>query len=239
MIYNECFDRTDMTDAILACAPGVDLGIPGAPPLLTREQERHLFRQMNFLLYKGQEEAARAVRNYIIRANVRLVYKMALKAYKYVVGAAGRWYDESTIDQNIMDDLVGDGMLKLNDAVEGFDYALGNRFSTYACTALRQFYMRSVPLQNRAMVTYVNNQPDWFDAAGSGRSELSEELEHEQNKEAVKAAMRRLNKREQQVLRMRFMEDHTLEEVGRHLGITKERVRQIQAKALDKVRKAD
>jgi RNA polymerase primary sigma factor len=238
MIYNECFDRTEMFDAILAPAPGVDLGITGAPPLLKREQERHLFRQMNFLLHQGQEAAAVAVRNYIMRANVRLVYKMAKKAYGYVVGASGRWYDDC-IDQNVMDDLVGEGMLKLADAVEGFDFARGNRFSTYACTALRQHYIRSVPRQNRETVTCVNNQPDWFDAAGSGSSEAAEALQHDNNKEAVQAAMRLLNAREQLVLRMRFMEDQTLEEVGRHLGITKERVRQIQARALDKVRKAD
>jgi RNA polymerase sigma factor (sigma-70 family) len=237
MIYNECFDKPEMFDAILAPAPGVDLGIADAPPLLTGEQERHLFRQMNFLLHRGEEAAALAIRNYIMRANVRLVYKMAKKAYGYVVGATGRWY-EDCIDENVMDDLVGDGMLSLANAVEHFDYARGNRFSTYACTALRQNYTRTVPRQNREALTCVNNQPDWFDAAGDGDSEAAETLREEQRKAEVAELMKRLNQREQDVIRMRFTEELTLEQIGRQLGVTKERVRQIEARALTKLRAA-
>ncbi len=49
-----------------------------------------------------------------------------------------------------------------------------------------------------------------------------------------------LSEREREVLEMRFGlldgEDHTLEEVGRHFGVTRERIRQIEAKALRKLR---
>jgi RNA polymerase primary sigma factor len=49
-----------------------------------------------------------------------------------------------------------------------------------------------------------------------------------------------LTPKEEKVIRMRFGigvdRDHTLEEVGRHLSITRERVRQIEAKALRKLR---
>jgi len=52
--------------------------------------------------------------------------------------------------------------------------------------------------------------------------------------------LKTLTTKEEQVIRMRFGigvdRDHTLEEVGRHLSITRERVRQIEAKALRKLK---
>ncbi len=58
--------------------------------------------------------------------------------------------------------------------------------------------------------------------------------------EATRAALTSLNERESRVLRMRFgidhEKDHTLEEVGNEFAVTRERIRQIEAKALRKLR---
>jgi len=55
----------------------------------------------------------------------------------------------------------------------------------------------------------------------------------------VHESMRDLTPREQKILEMRFgLEDgvgHTLEEVGREFDVTRERIRQIEAKALEKI----
>lgn len=60
--------------------------------------------------------------------------------------------------------------------------------------------------------------------------------------EQLRGAMEILTPREQKVLRMRFgigeKSDHTLEEVGKNFNVTRERIRQIEAKALDKLRRA-
>ena len=57
---------------------------------------------------------------------------------------------------------------------------------------------------------------------------------------AVLEALGELNEREQQVVRLRFgLEDgqaRTLEEVGQNFNVTRERIRQIEAKALRKLR---
>ncbi len=59
-------------------------------------------------------------------------------------------------------------------------------------------------------------------------------------RDLIKEIMIDLTEREQQILKMRFgLEDgisHTLEEVGKAFGVTRERIRQIEAKALEKVR---
>jgi len=59
-------------------------------------------------------------------------------------------------------------------------------------------------------------------------------------RDQIREILRKLPKREQDILRMRFGLDdgvfHTLEEVGRAFGVTRERIRQIEAKALEKIR---
>jgi RNA polymerase primary sigma factor len=59
-------------------------------------------------------------------------------------------------------------------------------------------------------------------------------------KNHVGEVLRELTPREQKILKIRFgLEDgvtHTLEEVGKEFGVTRERIRQIEAKALDKIR---
>jgi RNA polymerase primary sigma factor len=59
-------------------------------------------------------------------------------------------------------------------------------------------------------------------------------------REATREVLESLNPREAKVLRMRFgiemNTDHTLEEVGRQFDVTRERIRQIEAKALRKLR---
>ena len=68
----------------------------------------------------------------------------------------------------------------------------------------------------------------------------SEAASHQLLKEHVEDVLVSLNDREAEVLRKRFgLEDgraRTLEEVGRCFGVTRERIRQIEAKALRKLR---
>ena len=68
----------------------------------------------------------------------------------------------------------------------------------------------------------------------------SQEASHRLLKDHIREILVDLMPREQKILRMRFGLDdgiaHTLEEVGKEFGVTRERIRQIEAKAIEKIR---
>ncbi len=260
------FDDPTAWPAILAPMPEVADGRPprrtkapkGLPPYLTslyevplmpREQEAHLFRRMNFLKYRANQlrdeldptrarasrldeierlqDEALAVKNQIIRANLRLVVSIA----KRHVGPSNNFFE-----------LVSDGNMSLIRAVEKFDFALGNKFSTYASWAITKNYARTIPEEAHRRDRFVTGHEAMFEAAADNRTG---EHEYEGALKGMQAAIRgmlgRLDDRERRIIVSRFglngAGEQTLEQLGRELGITKERVRQIESRAQEKLRK--
>jgi len=78
------------------------------------------------------------------------------------------------------------------------------------------------------------------DFVPSEERSVEEQVEEAALKESIQKALNKLNEREKLVINMRFgLEngiEHTLEEVGNRLGVTRERIRQIEAKALRRLR---
>jgi RNA polymerase primary sigma factor len=218
-------------------------------PLLNKEQEQHLFRKMNFLKYRaGQlrakldpakartqeierieqlQEAAAQIKAQLINANMRLVVSIAKRH-------AGQ-------TDNIFE-LVSDGNMSLIRAVEKFDFGRGNKFSTYASWAIMKNFARSIPEEKRRRERYVTGHEEVFEAAPDGRSDEHEALASvEQKKYQVNRLLEYLDPRERQIIRMRAgldgtTEGMTLEEIGQQLGITKERVRQLNVRIMNKLK---
>jgi RNA polymerase sigma factor (sigma-70 family) len=143
-------------------------------------------------------------------------------------------------------DLVSEGNMALLRAVDKFDVARGFKFSTYACRAILKAFSR----QGMKLSKYRQRFPTDFDP----KLEKSDYLDRKREEFITDAAAEvkrivldneaELSDIERTVIEHRFRlttpEDDskamTLEQVGQIIGVTKERVRQIQNKALEKIR---
>jgi len=262
-IHNEIFDAPTADAIILEAHEPVGTGAstPRIPsdlppylrslyltPLLTREQEQDLFRRYNYLKFKTSQvlkqivsatvpaekfamiSALRSqiedVRQRITRANLRLVVSIAKKH----VGWTSNFFE-----------VVSDGNMSLMRAIEKFDYARGNKFSTYATWAVVKNYARSIPEQHYYNARYVTGQETVLETAAERSVEPVHAGDRERVKELIADGMRELTEREREVVSNHFGLETpgsslTLEQLGKRFGVTKERVRQIELRALARLR---
>jgi RNA polymerase sigma factor (sigma-70 family) len=266
-IYHASFDDPSVEAEIVAPMPGLEeyeaqrrqMRVPkDAPPelaslyevpLLNKEQEQHLFRQMNFLKHKASQLRARldpararnqdlkqiedlqaqalAVKDQLINCNMRLVVAIA----KRHAAQADNFFE-----------LLSDGNMSLIRAVEKFDYGRNFKFSTYASWAIMKNFARSIPEEKNRRERYVTGKEELFDLAPDNRTDEQELLHSaEQATRKVNRLLEYLDPREREIIRMRAgldsgHEGMTLEKIGEKLGITKERVRQLNVRAMKKLR---
>ena len=260
------FDEPDAEVKILTPLPvasdrksGVVKAPPGLPPylnslyavpLLTKDEEAYYFRKMNFLLYRAAQmqkqidvtqpkvkemdrieqllEQASEVKNFLIRSNLRLVVSIAKKHVKP--------------NSNFFE-MVSDGNISLIRAIEKFDFSRGFKFSTYASWAIMKNYARSIPAEYTQLDRFRTGNEEVFDQASDPRSErLNEEFINKRQHEALMELLSQLESRERDIIVSRYgLKDgtppQTLEQVGQKLGVTKERIRQLESRALQKLRK--
>ncbi|HEY3244660.1 MAG TPA: sigma-70 family RNA polymerase sigma factor [Phycisphaerae bacterium] len=225
-------------------------------PALTAAEERHLFLRYNFARkqivdilreFAGRRLTAAAThrlvfwgrralqcRSEIVRLNLPLVLAMAKR---------------TRLNNIDFSELISEGNMALLRSVEKFDCSRGFKFSTYSCRAILKSFSRVAMRASR----YRGRFPTEFDPS----IEKSDYVERKREDveidcvDELKAILIRnladLNDIERTVINERFAlnapdpsatSPKTLEEVGQIIGVTKERVRQIQNKALEKIRHA-
>lgn len=164
------------------------------------------------------------IRECIIQSNLGLVYSM--------IGRFGnRRSDE--------DDLLSDAMLALTRAADRFNPWRGYRFSTYACNVIARALMR----RGKRESNYRRLFPVQHDVSlerAAGTSDAESELYVERLRRVLDGNLGELTEIESHILAQRFTESRdeklTFQEIGNSVGLSKERVRQIQNVALFKLR---
>ena len=262
-VHNELFDAPNADTLILDVPeqPATEAGPTKIPadlpaylralyrtPLLSREQEQDLFRRLNFLKHKvskllasidreeitdAQFEALRKhtshaelINQHITRANLRLVVSIARRH----VGWSPHFFE-----------VISDGNVSLMRAVERFDYARGNRFSTYATWAIMKNFARSIPQEHYHGTRYMTGNDELLSQAADRSEAPTHSEDQERVRELIAEGLRELSEREREIVSSHFgLGAHrgsvTLEQLGQRFGVTKERVRQIEQKALARLK---
>jgi RNA polymerase primary sigma factor len=217
--------------------------------LLKPEQEVNLFRRMNYLRHvankhiasidkeqpsqgdflhvQGLIMAANWHRDLIVKSNMRLVISIVKKFAN---------------PNNTFDDLLSDGIMALIKAVEKFDFERGFRFSTYATQVVRRNAYRNVMTKQKDRVKIGTSLQDAdvdlddrYSATG-----MSPEIWH-MLRSKLALLLDKLDRREKFIVRARFSlgghrKVQTLQKIANSLGVSKERIRQLEKRALDKLR---
>ena len=218
--------------------------------VLTKDQERYLFLQYNYVRYRLCTLRDKVGDKPVSEAEARELLEWYRKSEHYrdriaqfnlaLVLAMAKRVRGTDLD---FADLISEGNMALLRAIDKFNISKGFKFSTYACRAILKAFSRHGVKHTQ----YKSMFPTDFDPAlEKSDHQERKNLTHEEDCAfEVKRIFNRndaeLSDVEQAVIEHRFAMNSegaplTLEQVGKLVGLTKERVRQIQNKALVKLR---
>lgn len=202
-------------------------------PLLSKEQETHLFKKFNLLkslarnnALKGQFVKAERFMNQAQKVREHL----ALSNMRLSIGILRRTFSQHK------EDLLSESYMAIYRAIEYFDWRLQYKFSTYGSWVVKKHLWKI----NLSIQKYDVQLHSDFDLTVGRDSGFLHEVNHASNVNFVKGLLCYItDERERQIVKMRFgidCEPLTLQQIGDLFGITKERTRQLQDRAIEKLR---
>ncbi|GGN49329.1 MULTISPECIES: RNA polymerase sporulation sigma factor SigE [Oceanobacillus] len=203
-------------------------GKEALPPPLNKEEEAELLK----LLTKG-DQSARAV---LIERNLRLVVYIARK------------FENTGIN---IEDLISIGTIGLIKAVNTFKPEKKIKLATYASRCIENEILMYLRRTNKLKSEISFDEPlniDWdgnelllSDVLGTEEDIITKNLESTVDKNLLRDALSQLNKREQQIMMLRFglqgQEEKTQKDVADMLGISQSYISRLEKKIIRRLQK--
>lgn len=220
----------------------------GDLPVLTKEEEARCFRAMNYLKHQVKlaqqnlkssrfrnstvreilrlNDQVRIIRDHLIYSNLRLVISLVKKFVS---------------PQFSFDELYSEGIMTLMQAVEKFDYQRGFRFSTYAYRSISRALYHCTVKQQQQNTLFVEDSDQWVaDAVDTEQNHSLTDQIWRQMRDRLTELVQKLDRREQLIVRARYAltpsgKIKTFQTLANKLGISKERVRQLEQRTVAKL----
>lgn len=227
--------------------PGPSIGVKRIKP----DQETLLFKQLHYCGYKLSklyESAGHGPTGGIKRSYNKWVQRYHQVRRRLTEGNLGLVYDligRSRFESLDRDEMSSEGMMALLRAADTFDPWRGFRFSTYACNAILRAFSRAAMQDSKRRSRIAGAYDVDFEKSDTTETRHTDQraLFAERLRRILRLDNAALSEVEKTVLARRFpleedRQRQTLEDIGKQMRVSKERVRQIQLSAVAKLRRA-
>ena len=222
-------------------------------PPTSRETEKALFREMNYLKYRAVKERQRCLGDYAHSSDINpntidIIEKCLSEANEIrdeivlrFLGRSASFAKKKMGWLNLLEERVSAASEVLVNSVDFFDYSRGFKFITYVCNGIEKEATRSFESKSRSSNWHLKG--DFNDQIDQDRFHILRDRDLETLVREVKEMLdnSKLSKREIRILNRRYglngEEPRSLEGTADGESVKLKRVQQIQAIALEKLRK--
>jgi len=176
---------------------------------------------LGFLIKYGFKETRERAIEKLINHNINLINFVIGKKFNSKVREFG------------FEDIFSAGMEGLYKAARRFDYSLGYRFSTYAFRGISNQIYNEISRIERKRAREITNSIKGEELSCSGDIK---EIFNQDLYSILNEKISGLSENERKVINLKYYQSYTLREISKKMGVSHEKIRQIQKKAIRNLR---